>query len=291
MNYKRSIVLVVIGCVLFTVWAVKSVFSPQSIEDSTQIEASRQSNLPEPPLQSEEVKTRAEVAAAIVEEPSVDKKPDRLLVGENDDNAPERKPKNLENPPADESPTLAMVNGKSITVEDVFGISGEIREMKGRMPVEKFNFFLEKEIQRNLVIQTAESKGIVIEEEEKLNLDRRHNDLRSQEKVVDPIGDPEELRAKELRESETMLLQKKLLEDAGIVPPYVGEEQVKSHYAANLPQYGELSENGDQRDLAWQRISLSIRRELARTSQREYEMRRDGFFEDLESSAEIVRFD
>lgn len=191
----------------------------------------------------------------------------------------------------DDSPVLAKVNGEGITVEAVFGVEKEIKEIREQVPPQKFDSLFKKEIERTLVFQQAVDRGIELEDHEVKGLARRQSKSRSSENVVDPIGDPYELREREMRESEAMLLEKKLLASVGIVPPYVTEEQVIAHYEANIDQYGKVPESEAYGNQAWQEISLSIRRELSRSYQLEYDRKRTEFLRDVEDNSEIVHFE
>lgn len=183
--------------------------------------------------------------------------------------------------------TLATVDGVAILGSDLTPFASDAVNEERSMSAEMYAFRLNQAIERELTFQAAEYEGVALTEADFGRLDRLQQGRRHDEAVIDSIGDQDAIIAFELRQAEAHLLEKALLEQRGVAPPYVTEAEVESHYLAHLDAYEPLPEGPEARQAAWGRLSLTIRGELAPTLQSAYQDHRQEYFDQLRANADI----
>jgi hypothetical protein len=187
---------------------------------------------------------------------------------------------------------LATVNGVAVEGRDVllFGSAGQPEQ---ELEPESYKALLDRAIERELIVQAAEARGITLQADQEAQLDQVRRTVMAREggdpnaRYMNVQGTLEEQAAFEVKSAQAMLLRNAMLAQAGHALPYVTEEQVRGHYEAHAGQYGALPEDPAERAAAWQKIDFQIRNELSPKLQAEYQSQVDGFMQSLRQDAKI----
>ena len=184
---------------------------------------------------------------------------------------------------------VATVNGVDITIDELLPSAKARVEQDEPMSREMFEYRLGRAIERELIFQAARLLEVQLNEEQIQELANRREFRRDDDTVVDPIGDPDAALEYELHQDQAFLLEKMLLEKEGVPLPYVTKAQVEQYYQDHVDDY-ELLPEGESanRQAAWQRIELDIRKTLSAVLRSEYQREREEYFAQLKDQASIV---
>ena len=185
---------------------------------------------------------------------------------------------------------VATVNDVAITLQDLApGLKSTATERDLGMSREMYAYRLERAIDRQLTFQAARALGLEVTDEKRRELKARRESHVGDEGVIDELGDPKAAAALDVIQDEAHLLEKALLQEEGIAPPYVTQAQVEEHYREHAGDYEPLPEDDSSaREAARQRIDVDIRQKLAAIARTEYQRERQEYFRRLRSEAQIV---
>ena len=185
---------------------------------------------------------------------------------------------------------LATVNGADISLQDLIPLKpGQGAATLSR---EDYAYRLNEAIERRLVAQSAAQQGIVLTAGQQQNVEairsRHLADIEAyRQQGATWTSVTEEQIEFEAARAAAILLQQNLMAKAGAPPLQPSQEQIGDYYQAHRAELGELPEDPDQRNAAWQKIQLEIRRILDPQLQAEHLAWREKFLTGLKSSANI----
>jgi len=181
--------------------------------------------------------------------------------------------------------TVARVNGVAITLRDLIPIpAGELADEK-TMSLEMFDFLLRRAIDREVAFQAAQKNGIKLDpadQEQLKKLGTANPDPYPGYRMIQPSAeDPAKIKF-EARDAQGLMLQNALMAQAGLASPYLNEAQVQEYYTSHKQEFGELSGDAAQREVAWQKIDFQIRQKLEQQTQAEYRTQQRQFLDRLQ---------
>jgi hypothetical protein len=182
---------------------------------------------------------------------------------------------------------LASVNGTPITLSDLIPLQST-NDAEQEMDPLTYNYFLQRAINRELIMQTAKTRGITTTEAQQDQLDK----LRAVREQPYPglvsqlTVNPVEIEF-ELRDEQAFMLQTSLMAATGLTPD-VTPDQVEQYYQQRVDQFGELPADPQARQQAWQTIDFQIRQTLADAVRTEYQQELNVYMSQLKARANIV---
>ncbi len=183
---------------------------------------------------------------------------------------------------------LATVNGTPIMLVDLMPLPSTNSEAEQKIDPAVYNYFLQRAINRELVLQAAKAQGVTLNQAQEDQLAK----LRATREQPYP-GMVSQLTVNaaevefELRDAQVFMLQTSLMAQAG-ARPNVTPDQVEQYYQTHLAQFGELPADPQARQQAWQAIDFQIREQLAAGTRTGYQQQLDAYMAQLKASANIV---
>ncbi|MGA3283563.1 MAG: hypothetical protein ABSD57_03780 [Verrucomicrobiota bacterium] len=183
---------------------------------------------------------------------------------------------------------LATVNGTPITLGDLMLLQSTNSEAEQKIDSVTYNYFLQRAINRELVLQAAKAQGVTLNQAQEDQLTK----LRAEREQPEP-GLVSKLTVNaaeiefELRDAQAFMLQTSLMAQAGATPN-VTPDQVEQYYQAHIAEFGELPADPQARQQAWQTIDIQIRGQLAAGMRAEYQQQLDAYMAQLKARANIV---
>ena len=183
---------------------------------------------------------------------------------------------------------LAKVNGKNITLADLFPIQPGDTNAEQILSPEAYQYLLNRAINRELIFQTAKAQGVELSLGQQLQLDR----FRQERQQAAP-GDLKRLNSGvgqfdfEVRDTTAMMLQNTLLENLG-ASANVTPDQVQLYYLQHSHQYDPLPADEPARSQAWALIDRSIREQLAASVRADYQTTANAYIDQLKAKNEVV---
>ena len=182
---------------------------------------------------------------------------------------------------------LAEVNNTPITLLDLMPLQSTNNAEQQIDPV-AYNYFLQRAINRELIMQAAQARGITLTESQQQQLDK----LRAEREEPEP-GLVSKLTVNstaiefDLRDEQAFMLQTSLMAAAGLTPN-VTPEQVEQYYQQHMDEFGALPTDPQASQQAWQAIDFQIRGLLAAGARAGYQQALNQYMDGLKANANIV---
>ncbi len=182
---------------------------------------------------------------------------------------------------------LAKVNGRPITLWDLIPLQSTNNAEQQLDPV-TYKYFLQRAINRELIMQAAGARGITLTDSQQQQLDK----FKSVREEPEPglVGKFTVNSAEvefELRDQQAFMLQTSLMAAAGVTPN-VTPDQVQQYYQQHMDEFGALPADPQARQQAWQTIDVLIRNRLAEEIRTGYQQKLDAYMNGLKANANIV---
>jgi len=183
---------------------------------------------------------------------------------------------------------LATVNGTPITLGDLIPLQSTNSEVEQKIDAVTYNYFLQRAINRELVLQAAKAQGVTLNQaqEDQLTKFQAEREQPYPGMVSQLTVNAAEIEF-ELRDAQAFMLQTALMAQVGATPN-VTPDQVEEYYQAHIAEFGELPADPQARQQAWQAIDFQIRGQLAAGMRAEYQQQLDAYMAQLKARANIV---
>jgi hypothetical protein len=254
--------------------------------------ARRQDTQPSSPSTEPKVSTQSETAApAHVTPPSAAMKPLNALP----EPPPSIDPVMVENAGTagevvrlNASQVLGRVNGVAITLKDLIPLDAVKAAGDQLLPRERFEFLLDRAVDREVTVQAARSQGVSLSGEQLQRLaEHKARSSTREDGVFDTLQHGPESTDFQQRDLSAMALQHTLAEKAGVPSPYVTTEHVATYFEQYRGEYQALPADPAQRQAAWEIIEQDIRSKLAPGMQARHDEAMKKFGDQLRASAQI----
>jgi hypothetical protein len=182
---------------------------------------------------------------------------------------------------------LATVNGTPITLGNLMPLPSSNSEAEQQVDAVTYDYFLQRAINRELVLQAARAQGVTLNQAQEEQLTK----LRAEREQPEP-GLVSKLTVNaaeiefELRDAQAFMLQTSLMAQAGAMPD-VTPDQVDQYYQNHLSEFGELPADPQAHQEAWQKIDYQIRQQLASQTRNQYNEQLQKFMDRLRTAAQI----
>jgi hypothetical protein len=181
---------------------------------------------------------------------------------------------------------LATVNGIPLTLRDLVPLSSTNGEQE--IAPEAYQYFLDRAINRELIIQTAKAQGVTLTDAQGEQLARtRMAREQSEPGLVGKLTVNAAQIEFESRDAAAFMLQTSLMARMG-ASPNVMPEQVETFYRDHIAEFGELPADAAERQAAWQRIDIQIREQLANQTRSQYNKQLQQYMDALRQGARIT---
>jgi hypothetical protein len=183
---------------------------------------------------------------------------------------------------------LATVNGTPITLGDLIPLQSTNSEAEQKIDPVTYNYFFQRAINRELVLQAAKAQGVTLNQAQEDQLAK----FQAEREQLEP-GLASQLTVNaaeiefELRDAQAFMLQTALMAQAGATPN-VTPDQVEQYYQAHIAEFGELPADPQASQQAWRTIDFQIRGQLAAGVRAEYQQQLDAYMAQLKARANIV---
>ncbi len=183
---------------------------------------------------------------------------------------------------------LATVNGTPITLGDLMPLQSTNSEAEQKIDPVTYNYFLQRAINRELVLQAAKAQGVTLNQaqEDQLTKFQAEREQPYPGMVSQLTVNAAEIEF-ELRDAQAFMLQTALMAQAGATPN-VTPDQVEQYYQAHIAEFGELPADPQASQQAWQAIDFQIRGQLEAGARAEYQQQLDAYMAQLKARANIV---
>jgi hypothetical protein len=182
---------------------------------------------------------------------------------------------------------LAKVNGTPITLWDLIPLQSTNNAQQQIDPA-TYNYFLQRAINRELIMQAAKADGITLSDSQQQQLDK----LQAARQEPEPgLVSKLTVNAAEvefdLRDAQAFMLQTSIMAAAGLTPN-VTPDRVEQYYQQHIDEFGTLPTDPQASQQAWQAIDMQIREQLAAGVRADYQMQLDTYMNGLKTKANIV---
>jgi len=183
---------------------------------------------------------------------------------------------------------LATVNGTPITLGDLMPLQSTNSEAEQKMDSVTYDYFLQRAINRELVLQAAKAQGVTLNQaqEDQMTKFQAEREQPYPGMVSQLTVNAAEIEF-ELRDEQAFMLQTALMAQAGATPN-VTPDQVEQYYRAHIAEFGELPPDPQASQQAWQAIDFQIRGQLEAGARAEYQQQLDAYMAQLKARANIV---
>lgn len=183
---------------------------------------------------------------------------------------------------------LATVNGAPITLGDLMPLQSTNSEVEQKIDSVAYDYFLQRAINRELVLQAAKAQGVTLNQaqDEQLAKLQALREQREPGLVGKLTVNAAEIEF-ELRDAQAFMLQTSLMEQAGATPN-VTPDQVEQYYQDHISAFGELPADPQARLAAWQEIDIQIRQQLAAQTRGQYNQQLQKFMDNLRAAGQIT---
>jgi len=183
---------------------------------------------------------------------------------------------------------LATVNGAPITLRDLIPLQSTNSEVEQKMDSVTYDYFLQRAINRELVLQAAKAQGVTLNQAQVDQLGKfRAEREQPYPGLVSQLSVNTAEIEFELRDAQAFMLQTALMAQGGATPS-VTPDQVEEYYRTHIAEFGELPADPQAREQAWQEIDVKIRGQLAGGARSEYQQQLDAYMAQLKAKANIV---
>lgn len=182
---------------------------------------------------------------------------------------------------------LAKVNGKPLILGDVIPLQST-NDAEPQIDPVAYNYFLQRAINRELILQAAKADGITLSDSQQQQLDKFRAEREQPEPgLVSKLSvNPTEVEF-ELRDAQAFMLQTSIMAAAGLTPN-VTPDQVGQYYQQHVGEFGQLPSDPQARQQAWQQIDIEIRNQLAGQTRTDYQKQLDVYMNGLKAKANIT---
>lgn len=183
---------------------------------------------------------------------------------------------------------LATVNGTPVTLGDLIPLPSTNAPSVQQLDSATYQYLLQRAINRLLIVDAAQAKGIALTESQELQL----NDYQAKRAQPEPgliaklNVDPVEVQF-ELQDQQAFMLQTSLMAAAGY-SPNVTPDEVQQYYQQHTDEFGQLPSSPSAQQQAWQSIEYQIREKLAGSVRNEYQQQLDTYMNQLKANASVV---
>lgn len=185
---------------------------------------------------------------------------------------------------------LATVNGAPIELKDLLPLPAGKETADQAMPADRYAFLLDRAVDREIALQTAQAQGLDLTESQREQLaSLRARSERPAPNLFDDLQHNPANADFEARDAAALLLQASLAEKAGVPARDVNPAQVKQYYQAHRAEFATLPEDAAGRQAAWENIDQDIRVKLAQEAQAQHEAGFGRFVDQLRASATIIK--
>ena len=151
---------------------------------------------------------------------------------------------------------IVRVNGVPLLGRDLVAF-GAKAGAEQTMSAEMFQFLQQRAIDRELALQAAKARGIVLD----VSAQGQLASLRASAEARE-VTDPEAV-AFELRDAEAHLYVEAMLAKDGAPPAFAGQAEIDAYYQQHRAELGELPADPNAHEAAWAVMGLRIRGLLA----------------------------
>jgi hypothetical protein len=182
---------------------------------------------------------------------------------------------------------LASVNSREITAKDLVPLNERDGEKETELPLESYQYLIDRAVNRELIFQAAKSAGIELDESQKDQL----ASLKSLRNQPEPGGTARlnydaKQQDLEMQDASAFLLQTALLASKG-VSPNVSPEQVANYYSQHHGEFEDLPSTSPAREQIWSEIDFQIRQRLAPGVRSDFQTRLTAYMAQLRSQANV----
>jgi len=180
---------------------------------------------------------------------------------------------------------LATVNGTPLSLRELIPLNNTNAEQE--ISQVTYHYFLERAINRELIMQAAKAQGVALTEAQEQQLAGTRA-LREQPEpgLIDKLTVNAAEIEFECRDATAFVLQTTLMAQMGATPN-VTPEQVSQYYQGHISEFGELPADPQARQEAWQGIDFQIRQQLASQTRNQYNKQLQKFMDNLRTAAQI----
>jgi len=181
---------------------------------------------------------------------------------------------------------LVVVNGRAIKVTDVIPVNKPDGNVT--MDRQSLNYLLKRAVDRELIFQTAEKRGITLGESQYQQLEtlRAARNQPEPGRIAQLNGDPAGNRL-EFLDAEAFMLETTMMADQGM-SPNVTEDEVLAYFQQHQAEFGELPADPGERSRIWQELDFQIRTRLAPSVRADYNRQLVTFLNRLESQSTVT---
>lgn len=185
---------------------------------------------------------------------------------------------------------LASVNNHQIRLQDLFPLDKSGRQREYRLQAENVRYLLRRAIDRELVFQLAEKRGLQLN----VSQDQQLSAFTAARHQMEPGGiarlnGSEAETEFELRDAKAFMLQTALMASLGD-SPNVTEQQVSDYFQEHRSDFANQFDNAEPNQQQWQQIQFQIRQSLAPVVRSNYNQELAAFMSQAEADAQIVMF-
>lgn len=184
---------------------------------------------------------------------------------------------------------LATVDGTPITLGDLMPLHSTNPKDAQQMDSVTYHYLLQRAINRQLIMGAAMARGIALTQSQEEQLQKYQAEREQPEPglISKLTVDTAQIQF-ELQDEQAFMLQTSLMAASGYSPD-VSPDQVQQYYQQHMDQYGQLPDDPQARQQAWQSIEYQIRETLANSVRTQYQQQLDAYMSQLQARASITQ--
>lgn len=185
---------------------------------------------------------------------------------------------------------LASVNNHQIRLQDLFALDKADPRREYQLQAENVRYLLRRAIDRELVFQLAEKRGLQLNDSQNQQLSAFISARHQMEPGgIARLNSSDGETDFELRDEKAFMLQTALMASLGD-SPNVTEKQVSDYYQEHQSDFANQFDNAEPDQQQWQQIQFQIRQSLASVVRSNYNQELAAFMSQAEAAAQIVMF-
>lgn len=185
---------------------------------------------------------------------------------------------------------LASVNNHQIRLEDLFPLDKTDPRREYQLQAENVRYLLKRAIDRELVFQIAEKRGLQLNDSQNQQLSAFVSERHQMEPGgIARLNSSEAGTEFELRDEKAFMLQTALMASLGN-SPNVTEQQVSDYFQQHRSDFANEFDNPEPNQQQWLQIQFQIRQSLAAEVRSTYNQELAAFMSQAEADAQIVMF-
>jgi parvulin-like peptidyl-prolyl isomerase len=183
---------------------------------------------------------------------------------------------------------LASVNGRQLKLADLMPLSPAKTNHEQALSPETYHYLLERAINRELVLQTAERQGVQLDQAQLAQLDEFRKQRNQREPgLVQRLNTDSDQLDFETRDTEAFMLQTALLARTGASPNVTAEDALE-YYSQHASDFAELPPSEPALSQAWANIDFQIRTILAPMKRANFQTQLAAYMDQIKSAADIA---